>query len=226
MRYLVIEDDPELSDYICKGLLEGGHSVDQARDGKDALFFASTEKYDAIVLDRMLPHLDGMTLLQTLRAGGNKTPVLILSALGSVQERVKGLNAGGDDYMVKPFSFDELVARLDAIVRRSRDQASREMQLQAKDLVMDLLSRKVTRGGKELDLLAREYQLLEFMLRYKGQVVTRTMLLENVWDYHFDPTTNVIDVHISRLRKKVDAGSAQPLINTVKGAGYIIYNDD
>ena len=226
MRYLVIEDDRDLSDYICKGLLEGGHSVDQARDGKDALFFATTEKYDAIVLDRMLPHLDGMTLLQTLRAGGNKTPVLILSALGSVQERVKGLNAGGDDYLVKPFSFDELVARLDAIVRRSRDQASRVMQLQAKDLVMDLLSRKVTRGGKDLELLARAYQLLDFLLRNKGQVVTRTMLLENVWDYHFDPTTNVIDVHISRLRKKVDAGSATPLINTVKGAGYIIHNDD
>lgn len=226
MRYLVIEDDRDMSDYICKGLLEGGHNVDRARDGKDALFFATTETYDAIVLDRMLPQLDGMALLQTLRAGGNKTPVLILSALGSVQDRVKGLNAGGDDYLVKPFSFDELVARLDAIVRRSRDHASRLNHLQAKDLVMDLLSRKVTRGGKELELLAREYQLLEFLLRHKGQVVTRTMLLENVWDYHFDPMTNVIDVHISRLRKKVDAGSTRPLINTVKGAGYIIHNDD
>ncbi|MBU3737061.1 MAG: response regulator transcription factor [Methylobacterium sp.] len=226
MRYLVIEDDQEMSDYVCKGLVEGGHAVDRAMDGKDGLFLATTETYDAIVLDRMLPHLDGVTLLKTLRAGGNKTPVLILSALGSVQERVRGLNAGGDDYLAKPFSFDELVARLDAIVRRSRDQASRLMQLQARDLVMDLLSRKVTRAGRELELLAREYQLLEFLLRHKGQVVTRTMLLENVWDYHFDPMTNVIDVHISRLRKKVDAGSATPLINTVKGAGYIIHNDD
>jgi two-component system OmpR family response regulator len=225
MRFLVVEDDEEMLDYITKGLMEQGHTVDKALEGKDGLFFATTEKYDAIVLDRMLPNIDGMTILQSIRGAGNKTAVLILSTLGSVQDRVKGLKAGCDDYLVKPFSFEELMARLEALVRRSRDQALTETKLCAGNLVMDLLSRRVTRGGKELHLLAREYQLLEFLLQNKGQVVTRTMLTEQVWDYHFDPLTNVIDVHISRLRKKVDKEFDAALICTVKGAGYIIHDD-
>ncbi|MCE3006235.1 MAG: response regulator transcription factor [Rickettsiales bacterium] len=225
MRFLVIEDDKDMVDYITKGLMEHGHVVDKALDGKDGLFFATTEKYDAIVMDRMLPNIDGMTILQSIRGAGNKTPVLILSTLGSVQDRVKGLKSGCDDYLVKPFSFEELLARLEALVRRSRDQALTETKLTAGNLTMDLLSRRVTRGGKELDLLAREFRLLEFLLQNKGQVVTRTMLIEHVWNYHFDPLTNVIDVHISRLRKKVDRDFDTPLICTIKGAGYIIHDD-
>jgi two-component system OmpR family response regulator len=225
MRFLVVEDDESILDYITKGLMEQGHVVDKASEGKDGLFLATTEKYDAIVLDRMLPNIDGMTILQSIRGAGNKTPVLILSTLGSVQDRIKGLRSGCDDYVLKPFSFEELMARLEALTRRGREQTATHTKLSAGNLVMDLLSRRVTRDGKELDLRAREYRLLEFLLQNKGQVVTRTMLTEQVWDYHFDPLTNVIDVHISRLRKKVDKEFDAALICTVKGAGYIIHDD-
>lgn len=225
MRILTIEDDQTTVDYIKKGLQESGHTVDHAIDGKDGIFLATTENYDAIILDRMIPYIDGMTILQTLRAQDDKTPVLILSTMGSVQDRVKGLRAGCDDYLVKPFSFDELLARLEALVRRSKEEASEITSLSIGDLEVDLLSRQVKRGGQDIELKPREYKILEFMLEHKGQVVTRTMMLENVWDYHFDPLTNVVDVHISRLRKKLDQGFETPIIHTVKGAGYIIYED-
>ena len=226
MRVLTIEDDQATVDYIKKGLQEAGHAVDHATDGKDGIFLATTEKYDAIILDRMIPYIDGMTILQTLRAKDDKTPVLILSTMGSVQDRVKGLRAGCDDYLVKPFSFDELLARLEALVRRSKEEASETTTLIVGDLVVDLLSRQVKRAGNDIELKPREYKILEFMLEHKGQVVTRTMMLEHVWDYHFDPLTNVVDVHISRLRKKLDAGHEEPIIHTIKGSGYIIYEDD
>ncbi|MEM0911705.1 MAG: response regulator transcription factor [Pseudomonadota bacterium] len=222
MRVLVIEDDESTGNYIKKGLQESGHTVDVATDGKDGIFFATTENYDAIILDRMLPYIDGMTILQTLRLKGDKTPVLILSALGSVQDKVQGLKAGCDDYLVKPFSFEELIARVEALVRRANDNASEVTVLRVKDLEVDLLGRKVSRGGKTIDLKPREYKILEYLLEHKGQVVTRTMMLENIWDYHFDPTTNVVDVHVGRLRKKMDEGFDTSLIETVKGAGYII----
>jgi len=226
MRILTIEDDQATVDYIKKGLQEAGHTVDHATDGKDGIFLATTENYDAIILDRMIPYIDGMTILQTLRAKDDTTPVLILSALGAVQDRVQGLRAGCDDYLVKPFSFDELLARLEALLRRSREQAADVTYLAAADLHVDLLSRQVTRGGRDIDLKPREYKILEYMLEHKGQVVTRTMMLEHVWDYNFDPMTNVVDVHISRLRRKLDDGFETSIIHTVKGAGYIIYDDD
>jgi two-component system OmpR family response regulator len=195
--------------------------VDHAADGKDGLLLATTEKYDALVVDRMLPGVDGLTVIRTLRASANSTPVLILSALGEVDDRVKGLKAGGDDYLVKPFAFSELLARLEALARRASTSADSEpTTLRAADLEMDLLRREVRRAGKPIDLQPREFQLLEFLLRHAGQVVTRTMLLEGVWDYHFDPQTNVIDVHISRLRAKIDKGFDRPLLHTVRGAGY------
>lgn len=219
MRILLIEDDAEAAAYIAKGLRETGHVVDHSADGKDGLFLAAGERYDVMVIDRMLPGLDGLSIIQTIRAAGNTTPVLVLSALGKVDDRVKGLRAGGDDYLVKPFAFAELLARIDALARRG-GTAPAETRLRAEDLEMDLLARRVTRGSQEIDLQPREFQLLEYLLRHAGQVVTRTMLLENVWDYHFDPQTNLIDVHISRLRQKVDKGHAVPLIHTVRGAGY------
>ena len=208
--------------YIRKGLQESGHTVDIASDGKDGIFYATTEKYDAIILDRMLPYIDGMTILQTIRLNGDKTPVLILSALGSVQDKVKGLRAGCDDYLVKPFSFEELIARVEALVRRANDQASEVTVLKERDLEVDLLGRKVSRGGKNIELKPREYKILEYLLLHKGQVVTRTMMLENIWEYNFDPMTNVVDVHVGRLRRKMDQGFDTSLIETVKGAGYII----
>ncbi|MBN8532443.1 MAG: response regulator transcription factor, partial [Alphaproteobacteria bacterium] len=190
------------------------------------LFLATTEKYDALIVDRMLPGVDGLTVIRTLRASGNNVPVLILSALSDVDDRVKGLRAGGDDYLVKPFAFEELLARIEVLARRAaRSAGEGETQLSAGDLVMNLLKRKVTRAGKEIELQSREFRLLEYLLRHKGQVVTRTMLLEQVWDYHFDPQTNVIDVHISRLRRKLDSGFDQPLIKTVRGAGYLIEDE-
>ncbi len=220
MRLLLIEDDTEVAAFIAKGLEELGHTVDRAADGKEGLFLATTEAYDALIVDRMLPVVDGLTIVQTLRAADDPVPILILSALGEVDDRVKGLRAGGDDYLVKPFAFSELSARLDALLRRSRTSDAPEVQLQVEDLVMDRLAREVHRGETAIELKPREFRLLEYLMRHAGQVVTRTMLLERVWDYHFDPQTNVIDVHISRLRAKIDKDFDRPLLKTVRGAGY------
>jgi two-component system, OmpR family, response regulator len=223
MKILSIEDYANVSAFIAKGLKEAGHIVDCAQNGKDGLFLATTEHYDVMIVDRMLPGLDGLTIIKTIRGAGNQTPALILSALGEVDDRVMGLRSGGDDYLVKPFAFAELLARIEILARRTASLGtSQETRLCAGDLEMDLLSRKVKRQGKEIDLQSREFTLLEYMLKNKGQVVTRTMLLENVWDYHFDPQTNVIDVHISRLRSKIDKDFDKPIIRTVRGAGYII----
>ncbi|MFC3813427.1 winged helix-turn-helix domain-containing protein [Lysobacter sp. GCM10012299] len=221
MRVLLVEDDPHTAAFIVKGLREDGHAVDHAGDGREGLFLATTEKFDAIVLDRMLPLVDGLVLLQTLRGAGNPTPLLLLTALGEVEHRVEGLRAGADDYLVKPFAYSELSARLDSIVRRGRDGSEREpTRLRVGDLELDLLGRDAQRGDKHIELQPREFRLLEYLMRQAGRVVTRTMLLEAVWDYHFDPQTNVIDVHISRLRQKIDHGFDQPLLHTVRGAGY------
>jgi two-component system OmpR family response regulator len=221
LRVLIIEDDRDVSAYVRQGLTQAGWNVDVADDGRQGLLLATTEKYDALVVDRMLPHVEGLTLIRTLRASENSTPVLVLSALGEVDDRVKGLQAGGDDYLVKPFAFSELLARLEALVRRAKTSGNQnETTLSLADLEVDLLKREVTRGGQRIDLQPREFQLLEFLLRHQGQVVTRTMLLEGVWNYHFDPQTNVIDVHISRLRGKIDKGFDKPLLHTVRGAGY------
>lgn len=227
MKILLVEDDPQQAAYIRKGLQEAGHIVDVAADGRDGLFLATTESYDVLVLDRMLPRVDGLTVLRTLRASNVATPVVILSALGEVDDRVAGLRAGGDDYLVKPFSLIELVARLEALARRgaaSRDGAP-NTRLAVADLEMDLLRRSVARGGRKIDLKPKEFQLLEFLLRHSEQVVTRAMLLEAVWNYHFDPQTNVIDVHISNLRAKIDLPGLPPLIHTVRGAGYRLSAD-
>lgn len=222
MRILLIEDDSSVADFIVRGFREGGHTIDHADDGKDGLFLATTESYDALIVDRMLPTVDGLSIVRTLRASDDNTPVLILSALGQVDDRVKGLQAGGDDYLVKPFAFSELEARLEALARRSQGKTTTETTLSVAGLEMDLLSREVRRDGQAIALQPRDFQLLEYLMRHAGQVVTRTMLLESVWDYHFDPQTNVIDVHISRLRAKVDKGFDAPLIHTVRGAGYKI----
>jgi two-component system OmpR family response regulator len=226
MKLLVIEDDREAAAYIVKGLGESGYVVDHAAEGRDGLFMASSGSYDALIVDRMLPGMDGLTLVAALRAAENRTPVLILSALGAVDDRVKGLRAGGDDYLVKPFAFAELLARVEALMRRGAGGgAQATTKLRVGDLEMDLLARAVRRGAQALDLLPREFRLLEFLMRHAGQVVTRTMLLENVWDYHFDPQTNVIDVHVSRLRQKIDKGFDKPLLHTVRGAGYCLKAD-
>jgi two-component system OmpR family response regulator len=220
MRILLVEDDSHTAGFIAKGLREDGHNADVAENGKDGLFLATTEPYDAIVLDRMLPQLDGMTLLKTLRGAGNGTPVLLLTALGDVDHRVEGLRAGADDYLVKPFAYAELSARLDSLVRRGGSGGSEPTRLRVGDLELDLLKREAVRGGRTIELQPREFRLLEYLMRQAGRVVTRTMLLEGVWDYHFDPQTNVIDVHISRLRQKIDQGFPMPLLHTVRGAGY------
>ena len=220
MRILLVEDDPHTAGFIAKGLKEDGHTVDHTDNGKDGLFLATTEHYDAIVLDRMLPQLDGMTVLRTLRGSHNRTPALLLTALGEVEHRVEGLRAGADDYLVKPFAYAELSARLDSLVRRGTGGGSEPTRLHVEDLELDLLRREAARGGKSIELQPREFRLLEYLMRQAGRVVTRTMLLEAVWDYHFDPQTNVIDVHISRLRQKIDHGFATPLLHTVRGAGY------
>ncbi|MEH6418197.1 response regulator transcription factor [Pseudomonas sp. CGJS7] len=220
MRVLLVEDDPHTAAFIAKGLREDGHTVDHADNGKDGLFLATTETVDAIVLDRMLPALDGLTLLQTLRGAGNRTPVLLLTALGEVDHRVEGLRAGADDYLVKPFAYAELSARLDSVLRRGNAGGSEPTRLRVADLELDLLSREARRGDKRIELQPREFRLLEYLMRQAERVVTRTMLLEAVWDYHFDPQTNVIDVHISRLRQKIDQGYPRPLLHTVRGAGY------
>ncbi|MFZ9448175.1 MAG: winged helix-turn-helix domain-containing protein [Alphaproteobacteria bacterium] len=225
MRFLLVEDDPEVARFVVKGLAEAGHVVELAPDGREGLYRATGEAFDAIVVDRMLPGaMDGLSMVETLRRAGNQTPVLILSALGQVDERVRGLKAGGDDYLTKPFAFSELQARLEAIMRRGSAKAV-ETVLRVADLEFDLLSREVRRAGRRLELLPREMRLLEYLMRHAGQVVTRTMLLEAVWDYHFDPQTNVIDVHVSRLRQKLDRGFARPLIHTIRGAGYSLRAD-
>lgn len=221
VHMLIVEDDRDVSAYIKNGFEQAGHTVDQSFDGKDALYLATTGSYDAIVLDRMLPQVDGLTVLRTLRASGNATPVLVLSAIGEVEDRVEGLNAGGDDYLAKPFAFSELQARIDALLRRGDGVRQADTtQLTIADLEMDLLRREVRRAGEKIELQHREFQILEYLLRHAGQVVTRTMLLESVWGYHFDPQTNVIDVHISRLRNKIDKGYATPLLHTIRGTGY------
>jgi two-component system OmpR family response regulator len=225
MRFLLVEDDPEVARFVVKGLAEAGHVVELAPEGRAGLYRATGEAFDAIVVDRMLPGaMDGLSMVETLRRAGNQTPVLILSALGQVDERVRGLKAGGDDYLTKPFAFSELQARLEAIMRRGSAKAV-ETVLRVADLELDLLSREVRRAGRRLELLPREMRLLEYLMRHAGQVVTRTMLLEAVWDYHFDPQTNVIDVHVSRLRQKLDRGFARPLIHTIRGAGYSLRAD-
>jgi len=223
MKILIIEDDKNVSAYISKGLSEAGHIADIADNGKDGLFLAQNEKYDALIVDRMLPEINGLSVIQELRGSGHHTPILILSALGDVDDRVKGLRSGGDDYLVKPFAFAELLARVEILARRNQNHnnSNQETVLKTGDLELDLLTRKIKRGQKKIELQSREFNLLEYMLRHKGQIVTRTMLLEAVWDYHFDPQTNVIDVHISRLRKKIDDQGGK-IIKTVRGAGYII----
>lgn len=219
-KLLVIEDDEAMAAYIVRGLTEEGFTVDRAQNGRDGLFLASDASYDAIVLDRMLPAMDGMGVLAALRAAQIATPVIILSALGTAEDRVAGLTAGSDDYLVKPFAFAELLARIRLMLRKGGAGTQAVTRLECADLEMDLLSRRVQRAGKPVDLQPREFRLLEFLLRHVDQVVTRTMLLEGVWDYHFDPGTNVIDVHVSRLRRKLDDGFAFPLLHTVRGAGY------
>ena len=221
MKLLVVEDDATTSTYIARGLREEGHAVDVVADGRDGLVQATAGQYDVLILDRMLPELDGLALLKTLRGAGNTTPVLLLTAMGAVEDRIDGLNAGADDYLVKPFAFGELSARVNALARRPQ-ALEQETTLRAGDLTMDLISRRVTRAGQEIDLLPREFALLEHLLRRKGRVQTRTMLLEAVWDISFDPMTNVVETHISRLRAKVDRPFETELIQTVRGAGYRI----
>lgn len=222
-KILVVEDDETTAEYIVGGLEQNGFVVDHAKDGRDGLFHATDGKYAAIVLDRMLPGIDGLAVLSALRAAGIQTPVLILSALSSTDERVRGLKTGADDYLAKPFAFSELLARIEALQRRAPAAAQPvATSLSCADLNMDLLTRRVERDGERVDLQPREFRLLELLLRNQGQVVTRTMMLEEVWDYHFDPGTNVIDVHISRLRKKIDEGAETPLLHTVRGVGYML----
>ena len=221
MRVLLIEDEAETAAYLSKALRESGHVCEHASEGEGGLAAARAAAYDVMIVDRMLPRLDGLSVIETLRKEGNRTPVLILSALGAVDDRVKGLRAGGDDYLTKPFAFSELLARVEALARRQAPEAAQTRYVVG-DLVLDRLSHKVTRAGEPIPLQPREYRLLEYLMRHAGQVVTRTMLLENVWDYHFDPQTNVIDVHISRLRSKLDKGFDHPLLETVRGAGYVI----
>ncbi len=220
MHILLIEDDAQAAEYLIKGLGECGHVVDHAADGDDGLHLAISGQYEVIVADRLLPKRDGLSVVRMLRADHNQTPVLVLSALGEVDDRIAGLRAGGDDYLVKPYAFSELLARLDALARRRQQSVQPEPQLRLADLVVDVHKQSVTRAGKTIRLQPREYRLLEYLMRHAGHVVTRTMLLEQVWDFHFDPQTNVIDVQISRLRSKIDKEFALPLLHTVRGAGY------
>ena len=221
MRLLVVEDDREAAEYLRKALREAGHVAELARDGEEGLAAALDGEFDVLVIDRMLPKREGLSLISELRLRGNSTPVLILSALGQVDDRVTGLRAGGDDYLAKPYAFSELLARVEALSRRTTPQSA-DTLYRVGDLELDRLSHRVSRGGKEIPLQPREFRLLEYLMRHAGQVVTRTMLLENVWDYHFDPQTNVIDVHVSRLRAKIDKGFDPALLHTVRGAGYMI----
>ena len=223
MRVLIIEDDVDTASYISKGLTEGGHAVDHFADGRDGLLQATAEDYDVIIVDRMLPGLDGLNLVRTLRGVGKQMPVLFLTSLGGVDDRVNGLEAGGDDYVTKPFAFSELLARLHALARRPPLKGE-ETVLRVADLEMDLVRRTVRRAGQSIDLQPREFRLLEFLMRNQGRIVTRTMLLERVWDFHFDPKTSVVETHISRLRAKIDRPFANDLIHTTRGAGYSIHN--
>jgi two-component system OmpR family response regulator len=219
MRLLIVEDDLEAATAMAKGLVEAGHDCSSAADGEAGVIAALAERFDVMIVDRMMPRLDGVAMVEMLRRQGDQTPVLFLSALGEINDRVAGLNAGGDDYLVKPYAFAELIARVEALARR-RETGSVQTLLRVGDLEMDLIGREVRRAGKEIDLQPREFQLLEFLMRNAGQSVTRTMLLEKVWEYHFDPQTNVIDVHISRLRSKIDKGFDKAMLQTVRGAGY------
>jgi two-component system, OmpR family, response regulator len=224
MRILIVEDDVEAASYLVKALSEAGHVADHARDGLAGYGMAEEGGYDCLIVDRMLPKMDGLSMIGGLRQQGLETPVLILSALGQVDDRVKGLRAGGDDYLAKPYAFSELLARVEILSRRKTPQVA-ETAYVVRDLRLDRLSHKVTRGGEDIVMQPREFRLLEYLMRHAGRVVTRTMLLEQVWDYHFDPGTNVIDVHISRLRSKIDKGQARPLLHTVRGAGYVIRDE-
>ena len=221
MRILVIEDDEQTAGYLRKGLKEAGHTVDWSKDGRDGLFMATNERYDLFIVDRMLPGIDGLSIVKVLRSENVRTPILILSALGQVDDRVRGLKSGADDYLSKPYAFSELTARVEALLRRTGGE-NVETRLSVADLELDLLKRTAARAGQPIELKPREFRLLEYLMRHEGQVVTRTMLLEGVWDYHFDPQTNVIDVHMSRLRQKIDKGFEKPLIQTVRGAGYTL----
>ena len=221
MKLLLVEDDEDTANYIVRGLSQAGHTIDHASNGRDGMMLAVGETYDVVILDRLLPQVDGLTVLRTMRASSISTPVLLLTAIGGIDDRVEGLEAGGDDYLVKPFAFAELAARVNALARRP---PTRELMtiLRVADLELDLLSRRATRRGRRIDLQPREFKLLEYLMRHAGRVVTRTMLLENVWDFHFDPKTNIVETHISRLRGKVDRGFGHDLIHTARGAGYSI----
>ena len=226
MKVLLVEDNERVTQFVIKGLKESGHTTDHAANGRDGMFLAASEPYDVIIMDRMLPgDIDGLAIIEALRKAGKRTPILILSALSDVDERIRGLRAGGDDYLTKPFAFGELLARLDALLRRAQGEGA-STKLEVGDLRVDLLSRKVTRGDRNIVLQPREFKLLEYLMRHADQVVTRTMLLENVWDYHFDPQTNVVDVHISKLRQKIDADFERPLLRTVRNAGYTMTAKD
>jgi two-component system OmpR family response regulator len=224
VHVLLIEDDTEAARFLVKGLRESGYTVEHAADGRAGLTQTTSGQFDLVITDRMLPHVDGLTVIEAMRAKGIATPVLVLSALGGVDDRVRGLKAGGDDYLTKPFAFAELLARIEALLRR-HPSAPHSTRLKVEDLEFDLIARRVTRAGRELDLTARELKLLEYLMRRAGQVVTRTMLLEGVWDLHFDPQSNLIDVHISRLRQAIDRGTDQPLIHTVRGTGYVLRSE-
>jgi len=222
MKVLLVEDNERVTQFVIKGLKESGHTADHAGNGRDGLFLAASEPYDVIIMDRMLPgEIDGLAIIEALRKSGKQTPILILSALSDVDERIRGLRSGGDDYLTKPFAFGEL----DALTRRAQGEGA-QTKLEVGDLRVDLLSRKVTRGERSIVLQPREFKLLEYLMRHANQVVTRTMLLENVWDYHFDPQTNVVDVHISKLRQKIDVDFERPLLRTVRNAGYTMTAQD
>jgi two-component system OmpR family response regulator len=227
VKILLVEDNERVARFVTKGLREAGHTVEHAGNGRDGLFLAASEPYDVVVLDRMLPgNIDGLAIIEALRKAGNRTPILILSALDAVDERIKGLRSGGDDYLTKPFAFGELLARVDALGRRAAGGGDSERTLQVGDLRMDPLSRRVTRGNRAITLQPREFKLLEYLMRHANQVVTRTMLLEAVWEYNFDPQTNVVDVHISKLRQKIELDSERPLVRTVRNAGYMLTDHD
>ncbi|MDB5990270.1 MAG: DNA-binding response regulator [Herbaspirillum sp.] len=226
MKLLIVEDNERVALFLKRGLQESGHTADHADNGRDGMFLASSEPYDVIIMDRMLPGgIDGIAIIEALRSTGNTTPILILSALSGVDDRIRGLKSGGDDYLVKPFAFSELLARLDALFRRSQEVRA-ETLLTVGDLSMDLLTHKIARAGKTISLQPREFKLLEYLMRHANQVVTRTMLFENVWDYHFDPQTNVIDVQVSKLRQKIDAGAEVQLLRTIRNAGYMLTAND
>jgi two-component system OmpR family response regulator len=226
-RILIVEDDAETRAYLAKGLAEAGYAVEATASGREGLFHATGGGFDALLLDRMLPDIDGLSLLRSVRAAGFRTPTILLTAMSAIDERVRGLRAGADDYLVKPFSFAELEARIEAVLRRpAEDPRGSEATLACADLALDLVAREARRGARRIELLPREFQMLEFLMRRQGRVVTRTMLLEGLWDYRFDPKTNVIDVHISRLRRKIDADGEKPLIRTVRGAGYMLTDRD